>query len=96
MRHLPSKINTTSKGLCLCGTRGYQSRDGLASIGDRDFVPFSDLGNEGGKVLPGFTDTSFFHGHIVLHVALLRNCGHYRPFKRSSYETRISSRPSRD
>jgi hypothetical protein len=36
-------------------------------------MPFSNLGNQGGQVLPGFTYSSLFHSSIVLHVALLRN-----------------------
>jgi hypothetical protein len=78
--HLSSKFNAAPERLRLCRAGRHQSRDGLAAICDRDFVPFFDLGNQCRQVLAGFTYSSLFHSSIVLHVALLCNC--QTPLKR--------------
>ena len=73
MRHPASKCNTPSEGLRFRRARWYEPSDSLASICNRDFVPFSHLGNQRGQILSSFTNASFFHGFTVLHVAPLRN-----------------------
>src|SRR6184192_3839974 len=72
--HPASKCRTATKRLSVCGTGRHQSRDGLASIRNCDFVPLSNLSNQCRQVLPGFTYSCFFHPAIVLHVALACNC----------------------
>src|SRR6266566_1470440 len=72
--HPASKCRTATERLGVCGTGRHQSRDGLASVRNRDFVPLSNLSNQCRQVLPGFTYSCFFHPAIVLHVALTCNC----------------------
>src|SRR5438045_4589271 len=72
--HPASKCRTATERLGVCGTGRHQSRDGLASVRNRDFVPLSNLSNQRRQVLPGFTYSCFFHPAIVLHVALTCNC----------------------
>src|SRR5436190_12191443 len=72
--HPASKCRTATERLSVCGTGRHQSRDGLASIRNCDFVPLSNLSNQCRQVLPGFTYSCFFHPAIVLHVALACNC----------------------
>src|SRR5438309_2569503 len=72
--HPASKCRTATERLSVCGAGRYQSRDGLASIRNCDFVPLSNLSNQCRQVLPGFTYSCFFHPAIVLHVALACNC----------------------
>src|SRR5207253_8354015 len=71
--HPASKCRTATERLSVCGTGRHQSRDGLASIRNRDFVPLSNLSNQCRQVLPGFPYSCFFHPVIVLHVALTCN-----------------------
>src|SRR5437899_5136608 len=71
--HPASKCRTATERLSVCGTGRHQSRDGLASIRNCDFVPLSNLSNQCRQVLPGFTYSCFFHPAIVLHVALACN-----------------------
>src|SRR2546430_4975831 len=66
--HPASKCRTATERLGVCGTGRHQSRDGLASIRNCDFVPLSNLSNQCRQVLPGFTYSCFFHPAIVLHV----------------------------
>src|ERR1022692_2211938 len=91
VRHPASKCNTAPERLRLRRTGWYESCDGLASIRNRDFVPFSDLGNQCGQVLPGFTYSSFFHTVIVLHVALM--CNYRMLQQRSVARTRRMTSP---
>src|SRR5438477_4058975 len=72
--HPASKCRTATERLGVYGTGRYQSRDGLASIRNCDFVPLSNLSNQRRQVLPGFTYSCFFHPANVLHVALACNC----------------------
>src|SRR5204862_8138500 len=72
--HPASKCRTATERLSVCGTGRHQSRDGLASIRNCDFVPLSNLSNQCRQVLPRFTYSCFFHPAIVLHVALSCNC----------------------
>src|SRR5205085_12212418 len=72
--HPASKCRTATEQLSVCGTGRHQSRDGLASIRNCDFVPLANLSNQCRQVLPGFTHSCFFHPAIVLHVALACNC----------------------
>src|SRR5437867_3532050 len=64
--HPASKCRTATERLRVCGTGRHQSRDGLASIRNCDFVPLSNLSNQCRQVLPGFTYSCFFHPAIVL------------------------------
>src|SRR5213082_1833088 len=72
--HPASKCRTATERLSVRRTGRHQSRDGLASVRNRDFVPLSNLSNQRRQVLPGFTYSCFFHPANVLHVALACNC----------------------
>src|SRR2546430_1962044 len=100
--HPASKCRTATERLGVCGTGRHQSRDGLASIRNCDFVPLSNLSNQCRQVLPGFTYSCFFHPAIVLHVdrkSTRLNSSHsqisYAVFclkKKKTIELRLNSR----
>src|SRR2546421_11773420 len=71
LRHPASKCRTAAKRLGARGTRRHQSCDRLATIRNGDFVPLSNLSDQGGQVLPGFAYSRFSHAVSVLHVAHL-------------------------
>src|ERR1700728_1445378 len=70
--HLAAEIGAACKRFGLLAAGRYEPRNRPATISDRHLVTLAHLFDQSGEVLPSFTNTSFLHGYIVLHVAQTR------------------------